>query len=336
MKVIFGNLRQTMFTPSLAITRLRDNLGDLSALFGGIFLISICLFTLAFYRRSPAITIVHHNGLLVGDRTIEPGVIRINPALPSDLSGLTLSGILEMRRHLVSLQPGLSSAYSPTPEIYSAINPKHPWFGMIGFYYFGIGANVDVGPAVASRLLLNPALLVEAEFTGLSIWDDGRLRWNFEIAGLTEVSGKDFPLHPLLRKIEWNAQERRAAAYYSVSKFLEDVSPFIAQPLRLSDASVTLHGLNARDWGYDFLSVSSSDSAGLGGNFDQVVKNEQRFESNELCGVAPGCNYISQAPPALSGFHIEVLPARLGVRMWSTAPGAGLTDPEFSFFIHFD
>ncbi|MBN8550131.1 MAG: hypothetical protein J0M12_12510 [Deltaproteobacteria bacterium] len=263
-------------------------------------------------------------------------VIRIGKTLPQSFEGMQPEEILELRRKIVEMHsPLYSSTYTPSSAVFSQLNRKRPWFGTEGFYFYGIGPDSARGPAAASREILNPFMLAAAEFSGLSIWDSGSLRWNFAKATPAKIAKPGFPLYPEMTDIVWNAAESQAVALYKVSAFLEASAPYLRNPLTVSDVRFSLNTINARDWGLNYVSVVSEGLSNMAsdGPTNQVIANEQSYTPTDLCGLEQECVHSTDAPPALASFRAKALPARVRLKFWREQPSDANAKADFEFSI---
>jgi hypothetical protein len=143
-------------------------------------------------KAAPAVTA---NRLALGEAAnAEALEVEINP--PAELDFLTREAVLQMRRNAVRQYPMLLAAnYSPRPAVFGQIEDLAPWWGIEGQFFHGSGIRSIDGPAEESRFILNPYLLVAAEF------DD---RWSKD---LSESRLPGFPLICPPQQMIWKPRE---------------------------------------------------------------------------------------------------------------------------------
>lgn len=294
-------------------------------------LILVLLASVAFLRPSGPSSQVQVNELKVGDGTATS--VQVDPSLPQSFQGLSVASLLDARRTMVAAHSELVSVYQPHTSIFETINPELPWFGATGYYFYGIGEHAASGPAVASSILLNPFSLVTPEFWGISIWDDGNLYWKSSASVLELATAGKLPLSPSLLRMHWEPSASKAEALYTVSSFLEAVAPFIEKPLTVNDLRFSLNSLNAADWGYQFIAVTSSENPDVSGSLDTVLPTAQTFGVDTNCGLDKGCNHISQPSEELANFRLKTLPGLVHVKLWKQQPAGAAEPADFTFVL---
>lgn len=297
-----------------------------------LLLLAFLLTSLAFVRTGARIIVTQGpNQLRTGTSISVPAEISIEPVLPEHLTGHSREAIIKTRQDMVSLYPALARTYQPSTPVFEGIESNRPWFGTVGYFFYGVGPGAGVGPAAASRLILNPYALVYPEFDGLSIWNKGNLDWDYEKISVEHASRMLFPLFPKLQFINWRAGDSRASATFRLSTYLDITKPYLRRPLSLRDVHFSLHTLNAFDWGYHYLAASLGESRGVIGQFDSISPSAQRLEVSARCGIDGGCNHVSNPSRGLSNFKIGNLPARLSMKLWRTKPRTASQTPDFVF-----
>jgi hypothetical protein len=88
------------------------------------------------------------------------GVSRLQRTTNSD--SVSLQSLRENRIRLVNANSELLlSGYKPADAVFRRIKDGSPWFGEIGFFFYGKGASSLLGPPAEARSIVNPyALLV--------------------------------------------------------------------------------------------------------------------------------------------------------------------------------
>lgn len=264
--------------------------------------------------------------------------IAIALAGPQELDGLSREQVLDLRRAAVARYPDLLAGdYAPAPAVFGQIEDGRPWWGMPGQFYFGAGEQSIAGPAEESRFILNPYLLVAAEFSGLSMWSSGRMALAWDRARITaeQVAQPGFPLTCTPRSLRWWPAAARAMVTYDVSACVAAINAWALVPFETADAQFDLIAYNARDLGFDYLYVSLADSAGIGQADppDAPVAIRQYLHRGGSCGYPGGCNNMSPHTPEIEGLLVRRLPARVSIRLWRTQPPSAVQAADMMFII---
>jgi len=280
----------------------------------------------------------NRNALALGEITGLSGSLDIEIHLPTELDEKSKAEVFELREEAVYRYPDLISGdYAPSDAVFGQIKDHLPWWGVQGQFYFGSGERSIEGPAEESRFILNPYLLVAAEFYGLSIWSRGDL-WD-RARTTEEILGQvGFPLYCRPARLRWWARESRAQVTYDVSLYLDDVNRWTIQPLCVADASFDLVAYNARDLNLNYIYLSFQDSRNLAMKEPPVgpVVIRHFIHQGGSCGYPDGCNNMSPHTPELSGIQIKQLPARATIWLWAQEPESVEQSPDMIFVIHFE
>jgi len=113
------------------------------------------------------------NALAIGSRASKAvnDPVDLELQAPVDLNYKTHAGVLNLRKGAVNRYANLLAApYAPSDAVFKQIEDNRPWWGITGEFYYGSGEQSIIGPAEESRFIMNPYLLVAAEFYGLTIW----------------------------------------------------------------------------------------------------------------------------------------------------------------------
>jgi len=279
----------------------------------------------------------HRNALAVGPRApIEELAIAL--AAPQELDGLPREKVLDLRRAAVARYPDLLAGdYVPAPAVFGQIEDGRPWWGMPGQFYYGAGERSIAGPAEESRFILNPYLLVAAEFSGLSMWSSGRVALAWDRARITaeQVAQPGFPLTCSPRSLHWWPAAAYAMVTYDVSACVAAINAWALVPFETTDAQFDLIAYNARDLGFDYLYVSFADSTGIGQADppSAPIAIRHYLHRGDSCGYPGGCNNMSPHTPEIEGLAVRRLPARATIRLWRAQPAGAAQAPDMTFLI---
>lgn len=265
------------------------------------------------------------NELAIGPQA-SVGALEIALQPPLELDHLSSAEILHLREEAIVRYPALlGGRYAPSRQVFQMADGL-PWWGIAGQFYNGKGEHSVDGPAEESRFLLNPYLLVGAEFSGLSIWSGGAraLAWDKARITTQDLADPDFPFYCPPTSLRWWPHEARAEATYDVSACLAAMNDWTLYPLGVADASFDLVAYNARDLGLGYLYWSPLDSQNL--SVSQAMRApiaiSQFIHRGSSCGFPGGCNNMSPRVPELCGIQIKRLPARAVIRLWQGRPAS--------------
>jgi hypothetical protein len=214
-----------------------------------------------------------------------------------------------------------------------------PWWGLQGHFYFGPGQRSTEGPTEESRFILNPYLLVGAEFRGLSIWSDGDRPLAWDKAHITEqdLNRPDFPFYCPPSNLRWQPRAAHAEITYDLSRCLAELNRWTLQPLDVAQANFDLIAYNARDMNlnYLYLALESSQNLSKHDPTPAPVAISQFIHRGNSCGYPGGCNNMSPHTPQMEGLSIERLPANAAIWLWTSKPTSLNQPPDMTFIIHF-
>lgn len=256
----------------------------------------------------------NRNSLAIGEAANAETVnILIQPPIEFDFK--SREEILQLRREAVARYPQLiEHEYSPADDVFGQIEDGLPWWGIEGQFYHGKGNNSITGVSEEARFILNPYLLVAAEFPA---------GWQGVI---TEGQLSTFPLTCDPHYLQWKPQE----AYAEVTYDAECISLRTTIPFDLI-------AYNARDWKLNYIFVSYKDSYG-------ITKQEkpgdpldipQYIHQGGSCGYPGGCNNMSPDTPEINGLQVTGFPARIEIWLWRKEPASLEQEPDMTYVIHF-
>jgi hypothetical protein len=263
--------------------------------------------------RPPA----NHNALAIGEAaSIDRLDIPLQPPLELDFK--TRAEVLQLREQAVySHSELLVRGYKPYAPIFGRIVDGLPWWGVKGQFYYGSGERSIEGPSEESRFILNPYLLVAAEF--YTYWDRARYPE-------TEVSDANFRFYCAPNSLLWSPRQAYAEASYRANCIDSIGGGFF-----------DLIAYNARDLNLTYLYVSYPDSQGIAHPDppDRAYANPQFIHQGNSCGYAGGCNNMSPYTPEIDGIRIQSLPAKITIWLWKDDPGDPHQAPDMTFVLYF-
>lgn len=249
----------------------------------------------------------NRNALAIGGAARQDGLdVTIQPPLEFDF--LSKAEVLKRRVDAVQEYPGLiADEYTPSEAVFGQIVDGLPWWGIMGQFYYGSGEKSIEGASEESRFMLNPYLLVAADFYGRS------------------DQLPNAPLYCAPSRLHWEPAAANADAYYD--------GACAAQMNGLFDLIV----YNARDMNLNYVYVSYADS-------ENVAKSDppayayaipQFIHQGGSCGYPGGCNNMSPPTPEIDGLALTGLPAKVVTWLWRARPASVAQPPDMVFALYF-
>lgn len=234
---------------------------------------------------------------------------------PIDLDFKSKRDILRLRQEAVERYAELLAGdYTPSDAVFGQIVDGLPWWGIEGQFYYGRGAQSIEGASEEARFILNPYLLVAAEFND---WWQG---------AITEAELAAFPLYCVPRDLRWWPREAYAQVTYAASCIaLRQESPF------------HLIAYNARDLNLNYIYVSYPDSSNIvkEDKPQAALANPQFLHQGGSCGYPGNCNNMSPYTPEIDGLKVARLPAKVVIWLWKRQPASPEQEPDMTFVVHF-
>lgn len=244
--------------------------------------------------------------------------IPINDMIDFDFK--TKEEILELRKQSVLQHPELvNNAYQPSENVFGQIQDNKPWWGVLGFSYYGDGPKSIEGVSWHSRFVLNPYLLV-----GLTDCYAHRVK-----------DSKVVPqaIYPKPSDLTWFPDSNYAIVTFDITDFWrKQTAMYNNKP---SGDILCLASYNARDLGYNYLYVDEGKSK----NITSLNQKEKPleipffFHCGESCGYEGGCNNVSPTAP---NFRLKVnkIPAMASIKLWRNKPNSLEDKAEMVFLIN--
>lgn len=270
------------------------------------------------------------NRLAVGQaaKVSSPVYLSVNP--PSALNFLSKQEVLDRRRQYLYQHPELLCyQYLPTAAVFDAIEDGKPWWGMRGQIFYGPGMRSIEGDGEESRFLNNPFLLVQANLIMEKFAFDEN-----QFSSQEELSNTAMPLECPPASAVFYARERREEIGYDVSAFLRATENATRASQPVPSAKLDLVAYNARDLGYNWLCLSSTDSNNLM-KVGSLVAIDQYIHSGPSCGYPGGCNNMSPYNDKLFDIGLKALPARGVVKLWHNMPRSPSDPADFTVQLFF-
>jgi len=302
-----------------------------------IFVVLIIAFIYLLFELLPLILAENTNTLAIGQRAIVESLdIPIVP--PVDLDNMTHDEIIAMRQEAVMQYPWLIyNNYEPANVVFSQIEDNKPWWGTAGWYYYGSGEMSTSGPAREALQILNPYLLVSADFSGLSI-HSGQTDpfWNQNIITASALETTKFPFYITPQNLRWWPERGRVEVTYNLTEYLGLLNHWTARSYSVADASLDLIAYNARDFNMNYIWVDYTESIYI----SKEILPPEPFEithflhHTDSCGFAGGCNSMDPVTPEIQNIQVDKLPAKLILYLWRDKPASADEPASITYVIN--
>jgi len=234
---------------------------------------------------------------------------------PIELDFLSKAEVYQLRIAAVDKYPALlAHDYAPADSVFGQIVDGLPWWGLEGQFFYGGGEKSISGLSEESRFILNPYLLVAADF-----YDN----WGGKIS---TADLPTFTLTCLPHSFRWWPQQARA-----------EVSYYASCVKRGGNYTFDLISYNARDLNLNYIYVSYQDSLNITHPDIPTAAYEipHFIHQSSSCGYPGGCNNMSPYTPEIDGLKITALPAKVVVWLWEKEPSSLEQRPDTVFVINF-
>ena len=235
--------------------------------------------------------------------------LTVNPL--SSYTGKTKEEILNIRKQFVKISLFNSDAYEPNKKVFGNIADKKPWWGID--YISCSDPNIPVnarknGNSEESRYINNPNLLIGITMSKSYIKNKE----------LQNFCG-DKSLLFIPNNIYYDKSNKLIIVKYSKSENY-------AKKINNRFVEFLLVGLNARDFGYEWIYVNNSNNIRfLPYELDKLMVNDKPqklfdfIHLGNACQIEGGCNNVSPYQPALA-FSIKNTPADMTISLWKNKP----------------
>lgn len=257
---------------------------------------------------------------------------------PIELDGLSKAAVYELRSEAVLTYPDLlTGSYQPSEAVFGQIIDGLPWWGLKGYAYYGSGDRSIDGLSEEARFILNPYLLVAADFYGLGNYSTPESNFNPALITDEVLSREDFPTYCPPNNLRWFPSRSRAEVHYNVTYCKDRVRPWVVDPTLDPYIYFDLISYNARDLGLGYVWVAYDESTNVShwSPPTEVYEIQHYLHQGGSCGYPGGCNNMSPPSPAIDGIGIDAFPARMVVWLWRSRPFT-IANPDFVFTIYFD
>ncbi len=253
--------------------------------------------------------------------------IKVNPL--SEYDYLTKKQIFDIRKEHVKNSLFAKTNYEPDKNVFGQIQDNKPWWGAITcnqLDYKGDYHERIEGPSKVSAQMNNPNALV-----GLSLpfipWDQ---EYNKEFC--TSEYGRFLPV-----SIQYDKKDNLIVAKYKLTRnFLKFRAKVNGKMTRYP---IQLSGLNARDFGYDYVYAYNTNNISMFSDSNNVTDDVKNFTDfihlGGSCKYKDGCNNISplQYDKIITVYR---LPAEINLKLWKKQPLNPYIKADMYYRIIFD
>lgn len=237
--------------------------------------------------------------------------LKINPA--SEYDYLSKQQIFDIRKQHVKNSLFDKENYEPNTTVFGSIVDKKPWWGSIKcnqLNYKGDYHENIQGPSKVSVLMNNPNALV-----GLSMpyipWDIGTNK---------EFCTSDYSnFSPI--SLQYDEKDKLIIAKYYLTKNFLKLRTKVNN--RYTRYLIQLSGLNARDFGYDYMYIFDTKNIKMYSEYNNATEDISTFRDyihqGGSCKFKDGCNNISPMQNDLI-FSVKSLPAEINIKLWKKKP----------------
>ena len=237
--------------------------------------------------------------------------LKINPA--SEYDYLSKQQIFDIRKQHVKNSLFNKENYEPNSAVFGSIVDKKPWWGSIRcsqLNYKGDYHENIQGPSKVSVQMNNPNALV-----GLSMpyipWDIGTNK---------EFCTSDYSnFSPI--SLQYDEEDKLIIAKYYLTKNFLKLRTKVNN--RYTRYLIQLSGLNARDFGYDYMYIFDTKNIKMYSDYNNATKDISTFRDyihqGGSCKYKDGCNNISPMQNDLI-FSVKKMPAEINIKLWKKKP----------------
>ena len=279
---------------------------------GLLITIKIIILAIVIYFCCPSLIFTHNdNKILKIKYTSGFQSITVNPL--SEYDYLTKKQIFDIRKEHVKNSLFAKENYEPDNSVFGSIVDNKPWWGTITcnqLDYKGDYHERIEGPSKVSAQMNNPNALV-----GLSLpfipWE-----YDYNQEFCTSDYGRFLPV-----SIQYDKKDNLIVSKYKLTKrFLKYRSSVNGKMTRYP---IQLSGLNARDFGYDYVYIYDSKNITMFEQNNNITEGIRNFTDyihlGGSCKYKDGCNNISPMQYDKI-FTVYKLPAEINMKLWKKRP----------------
>ena len=240
--------------------------------------------------------------------------LKINPT--ESYNYLNKEDVYKTREKHVKNSIFYTDDYSPSNQVFGQIEDKKPWYGL---KYYNCATNaqgkneITLGDSEESRFINNPDMLI-----GINQWVYKIKDANYKKEGL--CTNLDYS--KMLKDLTFNP----------------DKNTIIATFKRPEGGTFNLVGINARDFGYNYIFAEKIENVEFldKGNISKGVYKLQDFiHTGSSCGLTGGCNNTSPRQVYLDFKVKNNLKAKMNLKLWRKEPKTPFDKADINYSIVF-
>lgn len=233
--------------------------------------------------------------------------------------------IYSIRKEYVSNSIFASRNYTPREEVFGQIGDGKPWWGLKTLRC--MKKDRTKGDSAVSRFINNPNQLINI-----------MIPYGVYKSEATEHYCNSEYSKFIPTELGYDEYDSKITAKYNLHREATgEKSPLMAKYNR--PFYIELIGLNARDFGYDYIMLSHMNNVSMldeSNASKHVYRLLDYIHVGNSCGVDGGCNNISPENRELM-FYVTDLPASIDVKLWKNYPENPEFDkPDFKYSIIFE
>lgn len=256
--------------------------------------------------------------------------VDLNINKPTNYNFKSKNEIYNIRKSYVLKSKFAKRNYAPNEAVFGSIVDYKPWWGLISCdnpdYHGDYHERIE-GPSKVSVQMNNPDALVQVSLPYL-IWGTD---YNREYC--TSEYSKFIPYSLKFSK-KYNAYVLKYELTRAFLNYRTNINnKTYRYPLQLS-------GLNARDFGYNYVYAYNTTNIKMFSysDFDMtnsIVTFADYVHLGGSCKYKDGCNNISPMQDGLM-FRVTELPATISLKLWKNYPSSPSEKPDLYYQIVFD
>ncbi len=246
------------------------------------------------------------------------GITDIKVNSPSALSYTTKYYVYNLRKMYVQKSIFANNNYNPSEEVFGQIVDNKPWIASNSL--FDDKPLRTDGTSEETRFINNPAVLAAVQ--------ENYGTYNPNSTNLDSISS-DPDVQYIPRKIQYDSNKNEITVEYHMPNY----------PKEYVIKSISLKGINARDFGYKYAFIDVSKST-LGMRFlesdnisNQIIEFKDFIHLGGACGVEGGCNNGSPKQPMLEFepyFKSSNAEGEIYIKFWRNKPFSPLKAPDIT------
>lgn len=237
----------------------------------------------------------------------------INPL--EEYNYMSKKDIYRIRKKYVNTSIFANDNYKPNEEVFGQIEDGKLWWGM-NQYICNRGSDNASGISAMSRFINNPNILIAAMYPFVYDYNpQTELYCNSDFARLVPY------------EMSYDKNNKLITAKYKLGQIAIE-----------NKHKMTLVGMNARDFGYEYVFVDKITNINM---LEQVNAHNEIYRLRDFvhkggsCRMEGGCNNISPYQRELN-YSLTDFPAEMSIKLWKNKPLSNMVGGEMNYKIIFE